>query len=164
MRQSMRRLYEAQVPIDEEFRLRCKNASYCWFRGRGHAVWDDHGKPLHFAGSITDISGYKETELRLLYLADHDVLTSLPNRRLFLYRLCQGISSARDSARSVAVLFIDLDRFKPINDVLGHGSANQVVCEAAKRIRGSARDEATGSRLGGGEFTIVLSDVQAEAS
>ena len=163
MRQSMRRLFDDQVPIDEEFRLRCKNGSYCWFRGRGHAVWDARGKPLHFAGSITDINGYKENELRLLYLADHDVLTSLPNRRLFLYRLCQGISGARDSARSLAVLFIDLDRFKQINDVLGHDAGNQVLCEAAKRIRGSVRDEDTVSRLGGDEFTVLLEGVEAES-
>jgi len=163
MRQSMRRLFEEQVPIDDEFRLRCKDGSFRWFRGRGHAVWDDRGKPLRFAGSITDISGYKENELRLLYLADHDVLTSLPNRRLFLYRLCQGISGARDSGRSLAVLFIDLDRFKQINDVLGHDAGNQVLCEAAKRIRGSVRDEDTVSRLGGDEFTVLLEGVEAEA-
>ena len=60
----MRRLFEEQVPIDEEFRLRCKNGSFRWFRGRGHAVWDTRGKPLRFAGSITDINGYKEKELR----------------------------------------------------------------------------------------------------
>ncbi len=163
MRQAMRRLFEHQVPIDEEFRLKCKNGDYRWFRGRGHAVWDEYGAPLRFAGSITDISGYKETELRLLYLADHDVLTGLPNRRLFLSRLCQGISGARDSGRPLAVLFIDLDRFKQINDVLGHDAGNQVLCEAARRIRRSVRDEDTVSRLGGDEFTVLLEGVEAES-
>ena len=163
MRQSMRRLFEEQVPIDEDFRLRCKNGSFRWFRGRGHAVWDARGKPLRFAGSITDINGYKENELRLLYLADHDVLTGLPNRRLFLHRLCQGIGHARESGRSLAVLFIDLDRFKQINDVLGHDAGNQVLCEAAKRIRGSVRDEDTVARLGGDEFTVLLEGVEAES-
>ena len=163
MRQSMRRLFEEQVPIDEDFRLRCKNGSFRWFRGRGHAVWDARGKPLRFAGSITDINGYKENELRLLYLADHDALTGLPNRRLFLSRLCQGIGHARESGRSLAVLFIDLDRFKQINDVLGHDAGNQVLCEAAKRIRGSVRDEDTVARLGGDEFTVLLEGVEAES-
>jgi diguanylate cyclase (GGDEF)-like protein/PAS domain S-box-containing protein len=163
MRQAMRRLFEEQVPIDEEFRLRCKNGSFRWFRGRGHAVWDTRGKPLRFAGSISDINGYKENELRLLYLADHDVLTGLPNRRLFLLRLCQGIGGARDSGRLLAVLFIDLDRFKQINDVLGHDAGNQVLCEAATRIRGSVRDEDTVSRLGGDEFTVLLEGVDAES-
>ncbi|HEY6242154.1 MAG TPA: EAL domain-containing protein, partial [Burkholderiales bacterium] len=163
MRQAMRRLFEKQVPIDEEFRLRCKNGGYRWFRGHGHAVWDRRGKPLRIAGSITDVSGYKENELRLLYLADHDVLTGLPNRRLFLNRLREGIVRARDSGRSLAVLFIDLDRFKQINDVLGHEAGNQVLCEAAKRIRGSVRDEDTVSRLGGDEFTVLLEGVEAES-
>jgi diguanylate cyclase (GGDEF)-like protein/PAS domain S-box-containing protein len=163
MRQSMRRLFEKQVPIDDEFRLPCKNGSFRWFRGRAHAVWDTRGKPLRFAGSITDIHGYKENELRLLYLADHDVLTGLPNRRLFLHRLCQGVARARESGRPLAVLFIDLDRFKQINDVLGHDAGNQVLCEVAKRIRGSVRDEDTVARLGGDEFTVLLEGVEAES-
>jgi len=163
MGQAMRRLFEEKVPIDEEFRLKCKNGAHRWFRGRGHAVWDEGGKPLRFAGSITDINTYKENELRLLYLADHDVLTGLPNRRLFLHRLCQGIARARDSGGPLAVLFIDLDRFKQINDVLGHDAGNEVLCAAAKRIRGSVRDEDTVARLGGDEFTVLLEGVEAES-
>src|SRR5437660_902707 len=163
MRRAMRRLFDDQVPIDDEFRLKCKAGNYRWFRGRGHAVWDDRGKPLRFAGSITDIHTYKENELRLLYLADHDVLTGLPNRRLFLDRLCQGIARARDCGRSLAVLFIDLDRFKQINDILGHDAGNQVLCDAAKRIRGSVRDEDTVARLGGDEFTVLLEGVEADS-
>ena len=163
MRQSMRRLFEEQVPIDDEFRLRCKNGSFRWFRGRGHAVWDTRGKPLRFAGSITDINGYKEKELRLLYLADHDALTGLPNRRLFLERLCAGVGRAQSLGRSLAVLFVDLDRFKQINDVLGHDAGNQVLCEAAKRIRGCVRDDDTVARLGGDEFTILLEGIEAES-
>jgi len=163
MRQAMRRLFDDQVPIDEEFRLKCKAGNYRWFRGRGHAIWDDRRKPLRLAGSITDINTYKENELRLLYLADHDVLTGLPNRRLFLDRLCQGIARARDCGRSLAVLFIDLDRFKQINDILGHDAGNQVLCDAAKRIRGSVRDEDTVARLGGDEFTVLLEGVEADS-
>ena len=163
MRQSMRRLFEEQVPIDEEFRLRCKNGGFRWFRGRGHAVWDTRGKPLRFAGSITDINGYKEKELRLLYLADHDALTGLPNRRLFLERLCAGVGRAQSLGRSLAVLFVDLDRFKQINDVLGHDAGNQVLCEAAKRIRDCVRDDDTVARLGGDEFTILLEGIEAES-
>ena len=163
MRQAMRRLFEEKILIDDEFRLKCKNGVYRWFRGRGHAVWDDGGKALRFAGSITDINTYKENELRLLYLADHDVLTGLPNRRLFLHRLCQGIARTRDSGGSLAVLFIDLDRFKQVNDVLGHDAGNQLLCEAAKRIRGSVRDEDTVARLGGDEFTVLLEGVEVES-
>jgi PAS domain S-box-containing protein len=91
MRRAIRRLLEERIPIDEEFRLRRKNGDYRWFRGRGRAVWDEQGRPLRFAGSIADISEYKENELRLLQLADHDALTKLPNRRLFLERLSRAI-------------------------------------------------------------------------
>ena len=163
MREAMRRLFDDQIRIDEEFRLRCKDGIYRWFRGRGHAVWDDTGKPLRFAGSITDIHDYKETELRLLYLADHDALTGLPNRRLFLHRLCQGIQRARGSERSLAVLFIDLDRFKQINDVLGHDAGNEVLRETAGRIRIGVRDDDTVAHLEGDEFTVLLEGIEAES-
>jgi diguanylate cyclase (GGDEF)-like protein/PAS domain S-box-containing protein len=161
MRHAIRHLLDRRVSVEEEFRLRCKDGSYKWFRGRGHGVWDEHGKPLRVAGSITDISNYKQNELRLLYLADHDVLTGLPNRRLFLHRLAHGIDRARSLGGSLAVLFIDLDRFKQINDVFGHDGGNQVLCEAAKRIGRSVRDHDTVSRLGGDEFTVLLEGIEA---
>src|SRR5262249_59184488 len=120
-----------------------------------------HGTPVRVAGSITDISRYTQTELRLLYLADHDVLTGLPNRRLFLHRLSHGIDRARSLGGSLAVLFIDLDRFKQINDVFGHDAGNQVLCEAAKRIGRSVREDDTVSRLGGDEFSVLLEGIEA---
>jgi diguanylate cyclase (GGDEF)-like protein len=116
---------------------------------------------VRVAGSITDISNYKQNELRLLYLADHDALTGLPNRRLFLHRLAHGIDRARSLGGSLAVLFIDLDRFKQINDVFSHDGGNQVLCEAAKRIGRSVRDHDTVSRLGGDEFTVLLEGIEA---
>ena len=161
MRRAIRRLLDRRISVEEEFRLRCKDGSYKWFRGRGHGAWDEHGKPVRVAGSITDISNYKQNELRLLYLADHDVLTGLPNRRLFLHRLAHGIDRARSLGSPLAVLFIDLDRFKQINDVFGHDAGNQVLCEAAKRIGRSVRGEDTVSRLGGDEFTVLLEGIEA---
>ena len=161
MRLAIRHLLDRRVSIEEEFRLRCKDGSYKWFRGRGHGVWDEHGKPLRVAGSITDISSYKQNELRLLYLADHDVLTGLPNRRLFLHRLTHGIDRALSLGGPLAVLFIDLDRFKQINDVFGHDAGNQVLCETAKRIGRSVRDHDTVSRLGGDEFAVLLEGIEA---
>ena len=161
MRLAIRHLLNRRVSVEEEFRLRCKDGSYKWFRGRGHGVWDEDGKPLRVAGSITDISCYKLNELRLLYLADHDVLTGLPNRRLFLHRLVHGIDRALALGAPLAVLFIDLDRFKQINDVFGHDAGNQVLCEAAKRIGRSVREHDTVSRLGGDEFAVILEGIEA---
>jgi len=163
MRRAIRGLFEQRVSIDDEFRLRCKDGKYRWFRGRGHAVWDDRGRPLRFAGSIADISRYKENELRLLYLADHDALTRLPNRRRFLERLSQAIERAQGLDGSLAVLFVDLDRFKQISDVFGHEAGNQVLCEAARRIGHGVREEDTVSRLGGDEFTVLLERIDTAA-
>jgi diguanylate cyclase (GGDEF)-like protein/PAS domain S-box-containing protein len=160
MRKAVRRLFDERVSVEEEFRLRCKNGEFRWFRGRGHGIWDPRGTPLRVAGSITDISAYKENELRLLHLADHDVLTGLPNRRLFLHRLSRGIESAAGSEGTLAVLFVDLDRFKRINDVFGHDAGNVVLREAARRIGGSVREGDTVSRLGGDEFTVLLEGVE----
>jgi len=161
IRRSIRRLLEERGSVEEEFRLRCKNGEYRWFRGRGEAVWDERGIPVRLAGSITDISRYKENELRLLYLADHDPLTGLPNRRLLLERLARGIERAKDLEGFLAVLFIDLDRFKQINDVFGHDAGNQVLCEAALRINRCVREEDTVSRLGGDEFTVLIEGIEA---
>ena len=163
MRRAIRRLLDERIPIDEEFRLRCKNGDHRWFRGRGQAVWDEQGRPLRFAGSIADISEYKENELRLLHLADHDALTKLPNRRLFLERLSQAIERVRVEGGPLAVLFVDLDRFKQINNAFGHEAGNQVLREAAKRIGGSVREEDIVSRLGGDEFAVLLEGIEAAA-
>jgi diguanylate cyclase (GGDEF)-like protein/PAS domain S-box-containing protein len=160
MRRAIRRLLEARIPIDQEFRLRCKNGAYRWFRGRGQAVWDEQGRPLRLAGSIADISEYKENELRLLYLANHDALTQLPNRRLFLERLSQAIERARDQGGSLAVLFVDLDRFKQINNVFGHEAGSQVLRESAARVGRGVREEDALSRLGGDEFAVLLEGIE----
>jgi len=161
VKHAMRRLFDERVSIEEEFRLRCKNGSYRWFRGRGHGVWDDRGAPLRLAGSIADISRYKENELRLQHIADHDILTGLPNRRLFLERVSQGTRRAQTLGGSLAVLFIGLDRFKQINDVTGHEAGNRVLFDAATRIRGSLREGDTVSRLGGVEFAVLLEGIES---
>jgi diguanylate cyclase (GGDEF)-like protein/PAS domain S-box-containing protein len=161
MKGAMRRLLEDRVSIEEDFRLRCKDGEYRWFRGHGYALRDGLGRPLRVAGSIADISRYKENELRLAYLADHDTLTGLPNRRLFLERLSRGIDRAQDFGASLAVLFVDLDRFKQINDVFGHDAGNRVLREAARRVGRSVRDEDTVSRLGGDEFAVLLERVDS---
>jgi diguanylate cyclase (GGDEF)-like protein/PAS domain S-box-containing protein len=160
MKKAIRRIFEERTSIEEEFRLRCKNGDYRWFRGSGHAVWDERGIPVRVGGSITDINTYKENELRLLYLADHDALTGLPNRRLFLHSLARGIERAAGTEGTLAVLFVDLDRFKRINDVFGHDAGNTVLRDAARRIGSCVRDHDTVARLGGDEFTVLLEGVE----
>ena len=154
--EARRRHFRERTPIELEFRLRCKDGEYRWFRGRARAEWDSQGRPIRCVGTVTDIGDYKKNEQRLVHAAHHDALTGLPDRLLFLDRLEQGIARAKRSGHSLAILFFDLDRFRQINDVLGHDAGNQVMSWAAEQIRSSLRREDTVSRLGGDEFTALL--------
>jgi diguanylate cyclase (GGDEF)-like protein len=108
---------------------------------------------------VEDISRRKRAEEELLRLANHDALTLLPNRLLLQDRLSRAIVHGHRTGRQVAVLFIDLDRFKNINDSLGHDVGDQVIVEAARRLSASLRESDTVARQGGDEFVVVLADV-----
>lgn len=105
------------------------------------------------------VGDLQDRQLQLDYLAHHDHLTKLPNRILFLDRLIQAINKARRKSQSFAVMFIDLDKFKDINDSLGHHIGDEVLKTVALRMQGMIREEDTISRLGGDEFTIILQDL-----
>jgi diguanylate cyclase (GGDEF)-like protein/PAS domain S-box-containing protein len=120
-----------------------------------------------FIGYIQDITEKKATQKlleeqtkQLRYQAHHDMLTKLPNRTLFKDRLEQTIIDAKRNHKRFALLFIDLDQFKKINDSLGHHVGDEVLIEAAKRLKSALREEDTLSRLGGDEFTIILKDIE----
>lgn len=102
----------------------------------------------------------KQTNEQITYLAHHDTLTSLPNRILFYDRLNQAITRGRREKELSAVLFLDLDGFKLINDTFGHDVGDVLLREAAKRIVGCVRESDTVARMGGDEFTVILSNVQ----
>lgn len=110
-------------------------------------------------GTLRDITERKQAEARIEYLAYFDALTELPNRRLLLDRLEQNISRARRHKHFGAMLFLDLDRFKNINDSLGHPVGDTLLKEVSKRLTVDLRNEDTVSRLGGDEFVILLSDL-----
>jgi diguanylate cyclase (GGDEF)-like protein/PAS domain S-box-containing protein len=120
---------------------------------------DGHGKPTHYCGIFYDITERKTFEDKLERLAHYDVLTGIPNRSLLFDRLELAITEAMHSGGKAAVLFIDLDRFKNVNDSLGHAAGDQVLREAAERICSSIRRNDTAARLGGDEFAIVLPDL-----
>jgi diguanylate cyclase (GGDEF)-like protein/PAS domain S-box-containing protein len=117
------------------------------------------GDDSMFVSIIMDITDRRAAEEQINFLAFHDELTHLPNRNLFLDRLQQAIFEADRTEHLVAVLFLDLDRFKTINDSLGHTVGDQVLIQAAKRLNSVLRAGDTISRLGGDEFSIVLSDI-----
>jgi diguanylate cyclase (GGDEF)-like protein/PAS domain S-box-containing protein len=110
----------------------------------------------HFVGVLTDISERKASQARIEHLAQHDPLTDLPNRALLADRMQQAIVYAQRSDRRVAVLFVDLDHFKHINDSLGHAVGDRVLIEVSKRIVDSVRASDTVARLSGDEFVVVL--------
>ena len=118
-------------------------------------VRDPGGRITHYISVITDITALKETQTRLDFLAHHDVLTELPNRLLLNDRLEQAIARAQREHSPFAVLFVDLDRFKTINDSLGHHVGDRILMEVAKRLRGLLRCADTVGRVGGDEFVIL---------
>jgi len=110
--------------------------------------------------TVVDISDRKRAEEQIEFHAYHDVLTHLPNRKLFTDRLMQNLTRARRSGKPLAVMFIDLDRFKGVNDTLGHTAGDELLLEMAARLAGCVRSEDTVARLGGDEFAIVLSELR----
>ena len=128
------------------------------------AVTDDAGEVTHYVGTSQDITERKNTELQIEYLAYHDDLTNLANRRLLYDRLHQNIAACKRHNEYGAVLLLDLDHFKDLNDSLGHSVGDEILCQVALRLKEIVRDEDTVARLGGDEFVIVLSSVGGDLS
>ncbi|MFP5404324.1 MAG: EAL domain-containing protein [Gammaproteobacteria bacterium] len=158
-------VFEGRSEIfSNEHRKRCKDGSWKWVQVRGMAAARDAtGRPLRLIGTYLDISARKAAEDTIRHQAHYDPLTQLPNRRLFLDRLGQDIVKARRDRHSLALLLIDLDEFKEVNDTLGHDAGDRLLQEAARRIRRCVRDSDTVARLGGDEFTVVLTELSSHA-
>ncbi len=150
-------LYAQTDQFESEYRMRRRDGGYLWVLGRGVAVRDEQGNPTAIAGSQTDITRLMEVEKRVLNDAFHDKLTSLPNRHFFMGQLETAVArSQQPGADPFAVIFLDLDRFKVINDSLGHLVGDQLLSAAAARLRACQRPGDTVARFGGDEFVILL--------
>ena len=153
--------FDRTVNFEHEYRMAHQSGEYRWFLTRGVVVRDAHGKAIRLVGSHTDITERKTYEAQLLHNAFHDELTDLPNRALFLDRLWRSLMrNKRYREHTFAVLFLDLDRFKVINDSLGHRSGDQLLIAIARRLSDNLRPEDTMARLGGDEFVILLEEVK----
>ncbi|MEO5343863.1 MAG: EAL domain-containing protein [Gammaproteobacteria bacterium SHHR-1] len=158
-----------QGVYESTFRMRTQDGQWRWITGRGKAVFAEDGTPLRFVGFNTDVTRQirqqqelQEQKQLLQYQANHDALTGLANRSLFSERLEQAIARARRGNLKLALLFIDLDHFKEVNDSLGHRTGDKVLSSVSQRLQQSIRAEDTLGRLGGDEFAILMEDITQE--
>ena len=127
------------------------------------AVKDERGAVTHYVTTVSDISERKEAENEIVKLAFFDPLTRLPNRRLLMDRLNTVLASSQRHVRNTALLFIDLDNFKTLNDTLGHASGDQLLSLVGQRLSADVRASDTVARLGGDEFLVMLDELNEDA-
>ncbi len=148
--------------FESEYRAMHRDGSYRWMLSRGIAVRDDSGRPIRVAGSQTDITARKQAERQLLYDALHDPLTGLPNRNYFMGQLERAAKEgSRRGTRTFGILFLDIDRFKLVNDSLGHLIGDQLLVAIADRLKICLRPGDTIARLGGDEFAVLVEAVNS---
>jgi diguanylate cyclase (GGDEF)-like protein/PAS domain S-box-containing protein len=157
------RLLQANDAVEDfESQIFRRDGSTIWIAENARAVRDTDGTLLYYEGTVEDITERKRTKEQLLQHAFFDTLTRLPNRALFMDRLRQTIERAkRRPEYRFAVLFLDLDGFKQVNDSLGHLVGDQLLIAIARRLETCVRSQDTVARLGGDEFTILLEDIEA---
>jgi diguanylate cyclase (GGDEF)-like protein/PAS domain S-box-containing protein len=150
-----------QTPnYSNEHRVRCKDGSWKWVHSRGMVIGRDAGgKALRMIGTHTDITERKQAEALVWEQAHFDALTGLPNRRMMRERLGHEMKKCHRDGMQLALLFIDLDHFKEVNDTLGHDRGDELLAEAAIRIQHGLREVDTVARMGGDEFTVIISEL-----
>ncbi|MDB5863340.1 MAG: response regulator receiver modulated sensor-containing diguanylate [Betaproteobacteria bacterium] len=143
--------------FDVEFRIAHTDGTERWAHSRAFPVRNACGEVHRIAGVTEDVTERKQAQERLLHLAHYDQLTALPNRVLFHDRLLQAVAQAQRNAWTIAVLSLDIDRFKVVNDTLGHAVGDKLLQQVAQRLRACVRGADTIGRLGGDEFAVILS-------
>lgn len=144
---------------ENSFRLQAKDSSWKWVLLRGMAKYNKNGTPIRFAGYCTDISEQRKEQIELEYIAKHDSLTNLPNRFSLTELLTHSMLVAKRNNKILALLYIDLDEFKNINDKYGHDVGDEVLSVVASRMKNVVRASDIVSRIGGDEFVVVIEDL-----
>ena len=150
-------------PLRSEFRMVARDGRPVWIRDVAHLVEDDSGRPLLWQGLMSDITELKKAEEQVAFLAYHDKLTRLPNRAMFEELLELAMARAKRREMAVAVLFMDLDNFKLVNDSLGHDAGDELLQQMGTRLREALRDTDVVARQGGDEFLMLLADLERGA-
>lgn len=144
-----------------EYRVRHKHNYWCWHTTNASPIFDEEGRITSTVGIARDITERKFIEQQIEHQAHYDTLTDLPNRSLFSDRLEQAIRLAHRQQEKLAVLFVDLDKFKPVNDNYGHAIGDILLQQVAQRMRDCLRDSDTVGRIGGDEFLVLLPHVES---
>jgi diguanylate cyclase (GGDEF)-like protein/PAS domain S-box-containing protein len=145
-----------------EYRFKDAKGNWIWLEGKVTPVFDVKNSFNHFLVVSREITERRMYEEKLSYMAYHDTLTKLPNRRLFKERLKQALKEAERYGRKIAVMYMDMDKFKHINDTLGHDIGDELLKQFSNRVKNCLREGDTLARQGGDEFTILLTDVEEE--
>jgi diguanylate cyclase (GGDEF)-like protein/PAS domain S-box-containing protein len=149
--------------FEVELRVRHTNGNLLWILSQGAVVErTENGEPVRISGTHLDITVRKESEADMYRLAYYDVLTGLPNRRLLLERLSHALATSQHAARSGALLFIDLDNFKQINDARGHWVGDALLQQVGRRLSKLIERDDTVARFGGDEFVVLVNDLKCE--
>lgn len=151
-------------PYVLEYRIITKENKAKWVWEKGTGVYDDNKNLIALEGFITDITERKEAEQKFKFMAHYDALTGLANRTLFFDRLNHAIKMAKRGMYMIALLYIDLDGFKFINDTYGHDAGDALLKETANRLLECVRESDTLARIGGDEFTVILSRIENKKS
>lgn len=148
---------------DVEIAIVRRDGSPAWAYASATLLPGEAGDEGQIEATLIDVTRRKSAESQILYQAYHDALTGLPNRMLFHDRLTQALTQARRDGRGLAVLFLDLDQFKVVNDTLGHGAGDRLLQEVAGRLRRAVAEGDTVARVGGDEFTLLLPAIERAA-
>lgn len=143
-----------------EFREKTKDGEYRWVLSKGKAIRNMNGAPVRMSGTNIDITERKKSDDRIHHMAHYDALTDIPNRTLLNENLSAALNVAKEKSNHVALMYLDLDDFKTVNDTLGHNVGDDLLKTISRKLQDCVSEIDTVSRLGGDEFAILLTDVE----